>query len=111
MRLSATAVAESTREIDRAVEMQRAVGLDVDVLSLEVGRGIDKADVARLHKVVGDDDVFLIGGDFDVMRADDGLVFVGVVEALDVVEVGDVERGDVVGGCEGDCGKGEKRKV
>lgn len=99
MRLRTTAVRELAREIDRAVEVEATVVLNVDVQSLEVSGSVDDADVAGLHEVVGDDDVFLVGRDFDVVRAEGGLVGVRVVEALDVVEVGDVEGGDVVGCC------------
>lgn len=87
------------REIDGAAEMQTSIGVEVDVERFEVGGGVDDADVARLDEVIGHDEVFLVRGDFDVVRADGGLDFVGVVEAFDVGEVGDVERGDVVCGC------------
>lgn len=103
MRLCAATVRERAGEIDRAVEIERAVGVDVDVKGFEVSRGVDETDVAGLHKVVGDHNVFLVRSDFDVVRADGGLEFVGVVEALDVVEVGDVQRGNVVGRGQRDC--------
>jgi hypothetical protein len=45
--------------------------------------------------------VLLVRRDLDVVRADGRLVLVRVVEALDVVQVADVERCDVVGGCQG----------
>ena len=84
MRLSPAAVGVRGGEVDGTVEMQGAVGVDIDVLGLEVGGGLDKADLARLHEVVGDDDVLLVRRDLDVMRPDDGLLHVGVVEALGV---------------------------
>lgn len=79
MGLGATTVREGAREINRAVEMERAVRVDVDVKSLKVSRGVDETDITSLHKVVGDDDVFLVRGDFDVVGTDGGLVFVRVV--------------------------------
>lgn len=103
MGLGPATVGERAREIDRAVEVERAVGIDVDVKSFEVSRRVDEPDVARLHKVVGDDNVFLVRSDFDVVGANGRLDFVRVVQALDVVEVGDVERRDVVGRRERDC--------
>lgn len=103
MRLRAPATGELGLEIDAAVEMQRAVPVDVDVETLVVGGRVDEADVARLHEVVRHHDVFLVRGHFDVVGAHGGLALVGVVKAFGVVEVGDVEGGDVVGCCEGYC--------
>lgn len=110
MRLSTTTVRERAREIDRAVEMERAVGVDVDIKRLKISRAIEDADVAGLYKVIGDDDVFLIRGDLNVVGSDGGLNFIGVVEPFDVVEVGDVERGDVVAFCDCDC-RGRRRRI
>lgn len=104
MRLPPAAVRIRPREVDAAVEVQAPVGVDVDVERLEVRRSINKADLTRLDKVVGHDDVLLVGRDLDVVRADGGLGFVWVVETLDVAQVGDVERGDVVAGGNGHCG-------
>ena len=106
-------------KLDEAIKLEPAVGQDVDPLALEVGGGVDDADVAALDEVVGHEQVLAVRADLDVVRADDALVRVRVVQALDVVEVGDVERGDVVGGCEGDwrsgglvwgCEKGRKKR-
>jgi hypothetical protein len=44
--------------------------------------------------------VLLIWGDFNILRTDGGLTFIGVVESFDVVEIRDAESGDVVVGCE-----------
>ena len=46
--------------------------------------------------------MLLVGSDLDVVRPDGRLIFIGVVEALDVVQVGDIEGSDVVGGGERD---------
>lgn len=105
MGLSSTTGLVEVGEVDGAVEAQGAVVLDVDVEGLEVSRGVDEADLAGLDEVVGDDEVLLVGGDLEVVGADGGLDDVGVVEALDVVEVGDVEGGDVVSGGQGEVGK------
>jgi len=102
MRLRAPSTLRILRlKVNRTVKVQRAIGVDVDVQRLEIGRGIDEADVARLHEIICDDDVFLVRCDLDVVRADARLHFVGVVETLDVGEVGNVEGCDVVGGGEG----------
>lgn len=84
--------------------MQGTVLVDVDVKPLVVCRGIDQANLPRLYKVVGDDNVLLVRCDFDVMRANGRLNLVRVIEALGVIQVRDVERGDVVGRCERHCG-------
>ncbi len=99
MRFSTSAIAERRHEIDRAVEMQGSIRIDIDVEGFEVRRGVDKADLPCLHKVVGDDDVFLVRGHFDVMRADRRLLLVGIVEAFGVFQVGDVQGSYVICCC------------
>lgn len=90
MRLGTTTVRKLAAEVDAAVKAEAAVIVNVDVQGVEVGRGVDEADLAGLHEVVRDSDVLLVRGYLDVVRADGGLVLVRVVEALDVVEVADV---------------------
>lgn len=90
-------------KINSAIEVERSIWVDIDVQSLVICRSVENADITGLDKVVGDDDVLLIRGDFDVVRADGGLRFIGVIEAFHVVEVGDVESSDVVCCCEGYC--------
>lgn len=46
--------------------------------------------------------MLLVRSDLDVVRANGGLVLIGVVKTLDVVQVGDIEGSDVVGGGERD---------
>lgn len=102
MRLSTAAVGELIQEIDGAAKMEGSVRVDVNVQRLIIGGRVEDADVARLHKVVGHHDVFLVRRDLDVMRANGGLVVVRVIQPFDVVQIGDVEGRDVVGRCEGD---------
>ena len=47
--------------------------------------------------------MLLVRSDLDVVRANGGLVLIGVVKTLDVVQVGDIEGSNVVGGGESDC--------
>ena len=102
MRLRTTSIPSVPRlakrllKVNRPIEAQRAVGQDINPLRLEVRRGVHDADLARLHEVIRDQQVLLVGRDLEVVRSDDALVLVRVVETLDVVEVGDVEGGDVV---------------
>lgn len=100
--LGATTALVEVGEVDGAVEAQGTVLLDVDVQGLEVGGGVDDANLAGLDEVVGDDKVLLVGGDLEVVGTDGGLDGVGVVETLDVVEIRDVKGGDVVGSGQGE---------
>jgi hypothetical protein len=102
VRLRATTIGEFSGEVDGTVEAERAVLVDVNVQRLEVCRSIDDPDVTGLHEVIGDDDVLLIGSNLEVVGSDGGLIFIGVVKALDVVQIGDVEGSDMVGGGESD---------
>lgn len=54
-----------------------------------------------MHKVVGNDDVFLIRRHLDIMWTDGWLIIVRVVQALWVVEIGYVQSGDVVRSSDG----------
>lgn len=74
-------------KIDAAVEMKASVGVDVNIQRLEISWCVDESDIACLDKVIGDDDVFLVGRDLDIMWADGGLNLIWVVETLDVVQV------------------------
>lgn len=105
VRPTATTLWEFRQEVDAAVEAQAAIWVDVNPLCLEVSRGVDNADITGLDEVVGNEEVLLIGGHLDVMGSDNALVLVRVVETLDVVEVGDVERGDVVAKREREVGE------
>lgn len=64
--------------------------------------------------------MLLVRSNLDVVRSDGGLVLIGVVKALDIVQVADVEGGDVVGRGEGqveeaailaDVGAGERGRL
>jgi len=102
VRLSTTSGRREVRlKVNGAVEVQASIRVDVNVERLEISRGVDEADVASLYEVVGDDDVLLVGGHLDVVGTNAGLDLIRVVETLDVVEVADVEGGDVVGSGEG----------
>jgi len=94
--LTAATVLEFLAEIDGTVEGNTAVVVDVDVLCLEIGWNVDNTDLTCLHKVIGDDDVLLIRRDLNVVRANYGMDLLGIIEALDVVEVANVQSGNVV---------------
>jgi len=92
-------------EVNGTVEVQRSIKVNIDVQSFEVSRSVDKSDVAGLHKVIGNNDVFLIRCNLDIMRADGGLHLIWVIETLDIIKIGDVEGRDVVGGGAGEVSK------
>jgi len=102
VRLRATAVGKLLGEVDGAVEAERAIIVNVNVQRLEVSRSVDDANVAGLHEVIGDHYVLLVRSDLDVVRTNGRLVLIGVVKTFDVVQVGDIEGSDVVGGGESD---------
>lgn len=99
MRFRPSAIRIRPCKINGPVKVQRAIGIDVDIQRLIIRRGVDEAYIARLDEVVRNDNVLLVRGDFDVVRADGGLDFIRVIEAFDVFEVRDVECSDVVCGC------------
>ena len=101
MRLRTAPISIRSRKVNAPIKVQRPIRVDIDIQRLEVSGGVDKADLAGLHEIVRDDNVLLVRSDLDVVRTDGGLNGVWIVEALGVVEVGDVERGDVVSGCDG----------
>lgn len=102
MRLSTTAILELLAEINRPVEVQAAIVVEVDIQCLEVSRRVDNSNVSGLDKVVGDDKMPLVRRDLDIVRANGGLVLVWVIQALDVVQVANVEGSNVVGSGQGE---------
>lgn len=82
--------------------MKASIIVDVNVQCLEISRGIDQTNSPSLNEVICHNDVLLVGCNLGVMWADRWLILVWVVKALYVVEIGNIERGDVV--C---CRKGE----
>lgn len=69
MRPGPAALGEILVEVNRPVEAQAAVLENIDVQGLHVSRGIHEGDVPGLDEVVGDQQVLLIGGEFDVVRS------------------------------------------
>ena len=87
-------------EVDGAVEVKRAVDVNVDVQRLVISRGVNKADRTGLHEVICDHNVSLVGSDLNVVGTNGGLDLIRIIETLDIGQIGDIERGDVVGGRE-----------
>lgn len=85
MWLRAPTVRKLLLEVNRTIEAQSSVGQDINIECFVISRSVDKTNVAGLDEVVGDDDVFLVRGDFYVVGSDGGLDFIGVIESLDIV--------------------------
>lgn len=100
-------------EVNGPVEAQASIRSDIDVQSLEVCWGVYDAYIASLHEVVGDDDVFLIWCDLDILcmilalssldqgivtyvRTDCWLDLIWIIQSLDVIEVRDIESSDMI---------------
>ena len=89
-------------EVNGPVEVQTAILVEINVQRLEVSRRVNDTDVAGLHKIVGDDDVLLVRRDLDVVGTDGGLLLIGVIQTLDVVQVADVKSSDMICGGQGE---------
>jgi hypothetical protein len=89
-------------KINRAIEMQTSIRVDINIQRAIISWCVDESDVTGLHKVIGDNDVFLIRDDLDVVWSNGWLCDGGVVETLDVGEVADIKGGDVIVCCEGE---------
>lgn len=61
--------------------------------------------IPTLDEVPSDEQILLVRRDLDIVRSDDGLGLVRVVETLDVVEVRDVEGCHVVAQRQGEVGE------
>lgn len=105
MRFGAATIRELRGEVDGAVKVQAAIIIDIDIQSPEIGRSVNETDFARLDKVVGDRNVFLIRGNLDIMGTNDTLVLVGVIQTLHVIEVADVKCSDMVARSQGEVGE------
>lgn len=98
MGFSTTAAGELFVEVDGTVEAKAAVLIEVDIKSLKVSRGVDDTDVSSLNEVVCDNQVLLVRSNLDVVGADGGLVLIGVIQSLDIVEIADIKSCNVVCG-------------
>lgn len=101
VRLGSTAVGELLVKVNGSVERQASILLEVNVKSLEVSWGVDDSDVTGLDKVIGNNQVLLVGSDLDVVGSNSRLVLIRVIETLDVVQVANVQSGNVVGSSQG----------
>lgn len=84
MRLTSSTVGKLLVEIDRAVEAQATVIVEVDVESVEIGGGVDQTDITGLNEVIRGEEVLLVGADLHVVGSNGRLFLIWVVEALDV---------------------------
>ena len=100
MRLSTTTIGEFLREVNSAVERKASIFIEINVKRLEVSRSVDDTNITSLDEVVGHDQVLLVRCDLEIVRSDGRLVLIGIIQTLDVVEVTDVKRSNMVG-----CGK------
>jgi len=92
-------------EVDAAVETETSIREDVNPLSLEIGGGVDYTDLSSLNKVVGNEEVLLVGTDLQIVRSNDALVFIRVVNALEVVQVGNIECRNMIAEGKREVGK------
>jgi hypothetical protein len=70
-------------------------------VSLVVRRSIQDRDITGLNEIASHKQILLVRRQLDVVWANDGLLLIRIIETLGIIEVRDVEGGDVV--AEGDC--------
>ena len=96
VRSASASVRVGCSEVDASVEVQRSIGIDVDIQCLVISGRVDQPDRAGLHKIVGDDDVLLVGSHFYVVGPYGWLILVRVVQSLGIVKIGYVKGCDMV---------------
>jgi hypothetical protein len=96
MRPPPTPLTKRPRKINRTIKPQAPIPLYINIQCLEIRWCIQDANLPGLDKVICDHDMFLIGRDFDIVRADGRLDLIWVIETFDRGEIRDVEGGDVV---------------
>jgi hypothetical protein len=101
MRLRTPTILKLLAKVNSSVERETAILIQINIQRLEVSRSIDNTDLASLDKVICDYQVLLVRRDLDIVRPNCGLVLIWIIKTFDVVQVADVQRGNVV--C---CGKG-----
>jgi hypothetical protein len=119
---TATALGEDVVEVNATVEAERTVVENIDPVALVVTRGVEDADVAGFDEVTGDEEVLLVRGELDVVRAwnwsviaspnsrhhvngkltNNTLVLVRIIETLGVLQVRNIDCSDVVAQSEGE---------
>lgn len=101
MRPGSTTIRKVLCEIDAAVERKAAIIIEVQIKSLVISRNIDDPYIPCLDKVINDQEMLLVWRDFDVMGADGRLFLIRVIESLDIVQVANIQRRNVIGGGQG----------
>jgi hypothetical protein len=105
VRFGATAILKLLREVNRAVKMETTIVIDINIQGPEIGRGVDDTNFARLHKVVCDGDVLLVRSNLDVVRPNCVLVFIRIIEPLNIIKIANVKSGDVIRRGQGEVGE------
>lgn len=93
---STATISKLLREVNGAVELKAAIVQNIKVESFEICWNIDNTNIAGLDKVIGDEKMLLIRRHLYVVRADCWLVLIRIIEALNIVQVADIEGGNVV---------------
>lgn len=96
MRFPPTAIRKLLSKIDASAKVKATIRIDINVQRFEICWGIDNSNVPSLDEIVCYNDVFLVWSDFDIMRSNRRLNFVGVVETFGIVDVRYVESSDMV---------------
>ena len=96
---------ELLRETYGASKLKASIWIDVCVVNLIIGWRIDDADLACLQEVIDDDDMLLVGSNLNEVRSNCWVHRGRIIETLRVVDVRNVELGDMVAGGSGKVGE------
>lgn len=97
MRLGTTPVGELLVEVNGPIEREATIIVEINVQRLKISGRVDYPNITSLNKVVGDNEVLLIRSDLNVVGANRGLILIRVIQTLDVVQVADIQCGNMVG--------------
>lgn len=94
MRLRTTPIRKIALEINALSEIQSSIVGDIRIQCKEIRRCVHDTNIVGLHEIVDNERMLLIRRDLQVMGADVWESGGGVVDALGVREVRDVELND-----------------
>jgi hypothetical protein len=119
-----TTTSKDILKVNSTVEAQATIGKNINPMTLVVTRCVEDRDllnrisfargggtgqgktyITSLDKVPSNEQVLLVRGDLDIMRSDDWLLLIWIVEANWVVKVRNINGGHVITEGQGEVGE------